>query len=165
MTPPGSGKTQTIDPSLTSGVLLLVVAAVYYAATLEIPISTLSDEVGPQGLPTILAGLLAVLGVALAARAVLQRRADQAVARSTEDEQGSLPRALGFLGIGVGYIVVAPVLGYVPAVALLIAAVALYEGVRPSWRVGAIALAGAVGFWLTFVKLLGVAQPTSLLLG
>ena len=153
-----------IDRDLASGILLLVVAVAYYAVTVRIPISTLSDEVGPQGLPTILAVLLAVLGAALALRGAFKRRAVQTGTGSSDDEEGTLPRALGFLGIGAGYILIAPVLGYVPAVALLIAAIAVYEGVRPSWRVGAVALAGAVGFWLTFVKLLGVVQPTSFLL-
>ena len=72
-----------------------------------------------------------------------------------------MPRALGFLAIGVGYILAAPLLGYAPAVALLIGVVALYEGMAPSWRIMAVACAGGVLFWLLFVALLGVEQPAS----
>jgi Na+-transporting NADH:ubiquinone oxidoreductase subunit NqrB len=53
-------------------------------------------------------------------------------------------------------------LGYVPAIILLIAAVALYEGIRPSWRVLAVAAGGAALFWLLFVVLLGAPQPRGL---
>jgi hypothetical protein len=60
---------------------------------------------------------------------------------------------------------VAPLVGYAAAVALLIAVVAVYEGVAPSWRVPAVAVAGAALYWLTFVALLGVEQPTSRFFG
>jgi hypothetical protein len=70
---------------------------------------------------------------------------------------------LGLLGIAAAYIVVAPLVGYGVALALMIAAVAMYEGMRPSWRMAVVAAAGALAFWLLFVQLLGVEQPTGLL--
>jgi ABC-type cobalamin transport system permease subunit len=57
---------------------------------------------------------------------------------------------------------VAPLVGFGPALALLIAAIALYEGAVPSWRMALVAVAGALAFWLLFVQLLGVEQPRSL---
>ena len=72
-------------------------------------------------------------------------------------------RAFGLLGIGALYIPAALLLGYVPALFLLIAGIALYERAKLSWRMGAIAAAGAVLFWLLFVALLGVRQPQSIL--
>jgi hypothetical protein len=57
---------------------------------------------------------------------------------------------------------VAPLVGFGAGLALLIAAVAVYEGMRLSWRLAVVAAAGALGFWLLFVRLLGVEQPASM---
>jgi ABC-type cobalamin transport system permease subunit len=54
-------------------------------------------------------------------------------------------------------------MGFGPARALLIAAIATYEGMKPSWRMAAVAVSGALVFWLLFVQLLGVEQPVSIL--
>ena len=70
-------------------------------------------------------------------------------------------RALGLLAIAAGYVVLAPLVGYAVALALLIASVAAYEGMTLSWRLAAVAAGGAVVFWLLFVQLLGVEQPQS----
>ncbi len=82
-----------------------------------------------------------------------------------EDERASLPRALTFAGLGVGYMVIAPWVGFAVAIALLVMATALFEGARLSWRLGAVAAAVGLGFWLVFVRFLGVEQPISRLIG
>jgi hypothetical protein len=46
---------------------------------------------------------------------------------------------------------------------LLLFAVPLYEGLRLSWRVPAVAAGGAAVFYVLFVIVLGVRQPESLL--
>jgi putative tricarboxylic transport membrane protein len=141
---------------LIASALLLVVAALYYAATVQIPVSTLGGAVGPHVFPTVLALLLGVLGISLGLRTLLSRRA---VAGAQGENEASPLRALGLLGIAALYIPAAIVLGYVPAILLLIAAIALYEGAKLSWRIGAIAAGGALFFWLLFVEFLGVRQP------
>ena len=120
---------------LIGSIALLGIAAAYYAASTTIFSSTLADEVGADGIPVLLAALLA---------------------------EAPALRALGLLGIGALYILVVQILGYFPTIALLIGAVALYEGMRPSWRLVAVALGGAVFFWLLFVMVLGIRQPTGL---
>jgi hypothetical protein len=55
------------------------------------------------------------------------------------------------------------VLGYAPALLLLLLAVMLYEGMRPSWRMFAVAIGGAALFWFLFEFVLGVRQPEGLL--
>jgi hypothetical protein len=154
-----------MNRDVLSGAILLAVAGAYYWATLQIPESSLSDEVGAQGLPKILAALLAALALLIIVRGLAMERKRQLAVRSDTLEEGtsSPGRALGFLAIAAGYVIVAPVVGFAPALALLIAAVAIYEGMRPSWRLGLVAIAGAVAFWLLFVQLLGVEQPASLL--
>src|SRR3712207_2942533 len=57
------GTQPLMNKHVLSRVILLVGAGAYYWATLQIPNSSLSDEVGAQGLPRILAFLLAGLAV------------------------------------------------------------------------------------------------------
>jgi putative tricarboxylic transport membrane protein len=150
--------------ALGGGVLLLL-AATYYWATLQIADSSLSDEVGAQGLPRILAFLLTGLALLILVRGFLVSRKRMATDTETADDPDTSPRrALGFLAIAAGYVLVSPLVGYGPALAILIAAVALYEGTKPSWRMAAVAVGGAVVFWILFVQLLGVEQPSSALL-
>ena len=151
-----------------AGALLLALAAGYHAATLRIQTSSLADAVGPDGLPRLLAATLAVVGAALAAKGLwLARRQAPSVpeADGDDDPPATLPRALGFLAIGAGYMLLAPWTGYALGLALVIGAVALYERAAPSPLLLAVAVGGGVGFWLIFVKLLGVEQPVSRLLG
>jgi putative tricarboxylic transport membrane protein len=151
-----------MNKDVLSGIILLVVAALYYAATLQIAESSLSDEVGAQGLPRILAALLAGVAVLIIARGVIMARKPLRATPVQADDEAPPRRALGFLAIAAGYVVVAPLVGFAPALALLIAAVAIYEGAVPSWRTAVVAVAGALAFWLLFVQLLGVEQPRSL---
>jgi hypothetical protein len=155
-----------MNRDVLSGAILLIVAGAYWWATLQIPDSSLSDEVGAQGMPRILAVLLALLAALIIVRGLVIARKPAAAGQA--DDQGEaeapLPRALGFLAIAAGYIVVAPLVGFAPALALLIAVVALYEGMRLSWRLAVVAALGALGFWLLFVRLLGVEQPASMFL-
>jgi putative tricarboxylic transport membrane protein len=156
-----------INRDSLAALLLLAVAGLYYQATLAIPSSSLSDAVGADGLPKLLTAALALVALALVVKGALAaRRAAPVVSAADAGEERATPlRALGFIAIGVGYMIVAPWTGYLVAVALLIVAVAVYEGERPSLKLTAIAAAGGVGFWLVFVKLLGVEQPMSRLLG
>jgi putative tricarboxylic transport membrane protein len=151
-----------------AGALLLALAGGYHVATQRIPVSSLSDAVGPDGLPKLLAAALALVAAALIVKGLWLGLGAHTVRADDEEEDeppAALPRALGFLAIGVGYMVVAPWTGYAIGVALLIAAVALYERAAPSVTMLAVAAGGGIAFWLIFVKLLGVEQPVARLLG
>lgn len=152
-----------MNKDILSGGVLLAVAGFYYLETRQIAHSSLEDGVGADGLPVVLAILLAGLAVLLILRTFILASPSGGAAAASGEYHAKLPRALGLLAIAGGYAVVAPIVGYVPALVLLIAAVALYEGARPSWRLAVIAVLGAGGFWLFFVWLLGVEQPSSLL--
>ncbi len=151
---------------ILSGGVILAVAGAYYLGTRQILHSRLEDGVGADGLPLILSVLLAGLGVLLILRSLLVSRSKTTAGDSPAAENGeyhsTLPRALGLLAIAAGYALIAPLVGYLPAIALLIAAIAIYEGMQPSWSLAVTAIAGAVGFWLLFVWFLGVEQPTSM---
>jgi hypothetical protein len=144
---------------LVCSAILLCVAALYYLATTSIQTSTLEDEIGPRGLPTVLAALLAMVAIVIGVRALI---APSSAARTKEVEAHWL-RAIGMLAIGALYIPVATVLGYWPALALLLLVVPLYERMKPSWRMFAVAAGGATFFWLLFDVVLGVRQPEGLL--
>ena len=159
-----------MNRDLVAGAVLLAIAGAYYNTIGDIAESTLSDEVGAAGLPRLLAGLLALIAVVMMARALLtalkSRKAVATPRGSDEDEEenASVPRAAGLLLIGAGYVVLLPFAGYVVCVALLIAAVALYEGAARSWVIPAAAIGGATLYWAIFVKLLGVHQPAGILI-
>lgn len=152
-----------------SGLVLLALAGAYYWATGAIPDSTLSDEVGAVGLPRALTIALAVLGLILLVRSLLAPKpveANRVPAEEDDEEQDArLPRAVGFLLFGAAYVLLLPYIGYFLGVALLIAAVALFEGAPRRWTVPVAALGGALLYWAVFVKLLGVNQPVGLLFG
>lgn len=154
-----------MSKDLTSGVVLLAIAGTYYTWSTQIADSTLSDEVGAGGLPQVLSVILAILAVILIARALLVARLRTAAAAGSDDEDDNarLPRAIGFLLFGAAYIFLLPFVGYIIATALMIGAVALYEGAPRTWVVVAAAIGGGVFYWAVFVKLLGVHQPMGLI--
>jgi len=149
---------------LFASIGLLLIAAAYYAATTTIQQSTLGDDepVGPTGLPTMLAVLLAIIAIVLGARALLNAPA-RPKPDDDEEAEAPWPRSLGLLALGALYLPLAYVLGYPLALFLLIAGVALYEGLRPDWRVFAVAVGGALFFWFIFDFVLGVRQPEGIL--
>jgi putative tricarboxylic transport membrane protein len=152
-----------MDKDGWSGIVLLVLAAAYYWASGAIPNSTLEDEVGAVGLPHALAGALALLGLILLVRAVRSARTSVAGGDEDGERDAKFPRAIGFLAFGAAYVLMLPYVGYLAGVALLIGAVALYEGAPRRWTIPAAAIGGAVLYWAVFVKLLGVNQPVGTL--
>jgi len=145
---------------LAGSAILLIIAALYYAASTQIASSTLEDKVGPRALPSVIAALLVLIAVIIAIRTIV---AAPVPVSGEKDAEAPWPRALGMLMIGAMYIPAAGVLGYWPALLLLLIAVPLYEGMKLSWRVGAVALGGATFFWLLFNYVLGVQQPEGIL--
>ena len=57
-----------MNGDVAAGLGLLLLAGLYLAQTFDLQQSSLSDEVGPGGLPLMLAVLLAFLAAVLAAR-------------------------------------------------------------------------------------------------
>jgi putative tricarboxylic transport membrane protein len=156
-----------VSKDTITGALLLALSAGYYWLTRDIPSSSLSDEVGADGLPKVLALVLAIVATLLAGKGLVAARKPvtvSAVANEDEDEHAALPRALGFIVLGIGYMVVAPLVGFVIGIALLIVAVAIYEREPLTPKLLAVAAAGGLGYWLVFVRFLGTEQPLSTLL-
>lgn len=145
---------------LAGSAILLIVAALYYAASTQILSSTLEDQVGPRALPSVIAALLVMIALIIGIRTII---AAPVPVSGEKDAEAPWPRALGMLTIGAMYIPAAGVLGYWPALLLLLIAVPLYEGMKLSWRVTAVALGGAAFFLVLFNYILGVQQPEGIL--
>ena len=147
---------------LVSSAILLVIAGLYYLAATDISTSTLEDEVGPRGLPVVLAALLAMVAILIGTRALVTV---PVAGEAPKDAEAPWPRAIGMWLIGAAYIPVADFLGYWLALLLLIFVVAIYEGMKLSWRPLVVAMGGATFFWLLFDVLLGVRVPEARLFG
>jgi hypothetical protein len=148
---------------LACSLTLLAVAGIYYALASDIGETALADEIGPAGLPLIYAAVLAGLGVLIGLGVVLRHGLGSGKAAPARGSAIGpllqLRRAAGALGIGVGYLLVVPVIGYPFAIALLIGAMAVYQGERPTARLALVACAGAAALFVLFDLVLGVPMP------
>jgi putative tricarboxylic transport membrane protein len=159
--------------NLIGGVATIAIGGAYLAMAFTIRASALSDSVGPAGFPKLLAWIAIGLGAILCGQAFLALRARPAgvpapaAPHAPTEGRGSLDgllRAGGMLAIGIGYLLIVRYLGYIASIALLIVASALYLGTPFSWRVIAIGIAGAVVYYIVFDLILGIPQPTGLLM-
>lgn len=142
---------------------IVALATAYWLAADAIPSSPLSGTVGADGLPKTLAWVLGGLAALLGARAAATCRRLGPPARPdpvvrAEARRRHL-RALGMLGLGVGYVLVVPYLGYALAVFALGVGTALYNGAPRTWRLVAGGAVGAALFYLLFVQALGIPLP------
>jgi putative tricarboxylic transport membrane protein len=137
----------------------LALAVAYYTAADALPRSLLADGVGADGVPKLLAAVLAVLSIALGARSLLV-----GASATAADDPGLRRhlRALGVAVLGAAFVGVAPVLGYPLALGLLVLAATLYYGAAPRPQVVIYAAGTAAILWLIFARGLGVALPAGL---
>ena len=159
---------------LAASAILLIVAVAYYVASIRLGRTALSDAVGPAGLPRVYAIALTALAVTIGLNAWLIDRFGSAAdalpseqgkrvdrrSAETHDASHRLRRAGGVVAIGIGYLIIVSLIGYPLAMALMIAAVAVYQGERPRLRTLLIAGAGATALYVLFDIVLGVALPT-----
>jgi len=150
---------------LGSGIAMLGVAALVWRESEGIPISFLDDAVTARGFPHLLAYALALFALALIVQSLVvlaRHRPPAGESLSDPETRRRHGMAIGLLAIAVGYVLAAPVIGYVLAAALLIAAAAWWQGARLHWSIAPAALAGALVLWAIFVRLLGIQLPPGL---
>lgn len=140
------------------GLAALLLAGAYWALADDLPISLLSDAVGPGGVPVAIAMLMAVAGVVLILRSLVgaPREAPPSPAHG---------RAAGLLALLAAYVVAVPFIGYPLALGLLAGAIALYAGARPGLGLAAFAIGIGVLFWFGFVRVMGIPFPAGTLFG
>ena len=145
-----------MNGNVVFGCAMLAVAVGYYALAAAIPDTTLADAVGPAGLPRAYAVVLAALSIVL----ILTSRGSRS-SRLTID-RARLKRVAGLLLIGVLYVAAVEWVGYIVAIASLIAATTYYQGGRLDRHVAMVAIGGALFFWFLFVIVLRIPQPSGL---
>ena len=150
-----------MNRDILSGLVMFGMSAAYYYGGAVLPTSILDTAVSSSTFPKMLGGAGMILSAVLVVQGVRQlRAADAAAGQPVSAEEWLRHRkALGLLLIASGYLVVLEFLGYVIALLALIPAVAVFHGVRPGKTLAIVTLAGAVLFWLFFVKLLGIHMP------
>jgi hypothetical protein len=172
-----------VNRDIILGSATLVLAGGYYLAAADIPQTLLSDAIGPAGLPTIYALVLAALSLILIVGSSPRRRVQKDPAylerepipdpRYRIPDPGSpipdprsripdLRRVAGMLTIGVVYVIAVPWLGYMPSLVGLIMGTTYYQGGIVNRQVVVVAVSGAIFFWLLFVLLLRIPQPSGL---
>lgn len=144
------------------GLAALIIAGVYAFFSFGIAHSFLADPVGAAGLPKLYAIVLGLLALLLLGRSLNGNARD---AKTTEEHGDRVPasrhlRATGLLLPGAAYLLVISSLGYFSAIFLLIIAVALYAGARPSLRLVSISIVGAFGLWVIFQWLFNIPLPS-----
>jgi putative tricarboxylic transport membrane protein len=150
----------TRDAAVAVG--LIGIAGLYWLGADQIKVSRLEGIIGAQAVPKSLAVCLAILSALLIAQDLWRgRRTAGAVGVEADEASGPYAhlRALGMLLIGVGYLALVATIGYVPAVALLVVATALYLGESWSVRLAVVALGLALLYYVIFVRLLGIPLP------
>lgn len=149
-----------LRPDALAAMALLAFSIVLWVGAGSLPQSRLGGGVGADGLPKVLAGLLAILSVVLLVQTLVVKPAPAA-----EPKDGTWSdhlRAAGIFGIGALVFLALPVLGYAVTVALLLIAMALFHHRRLSARLVFFCAIAAGAFYLLFVQLLSVRMPVGL---
>lgn len=147
---------------LIVGVVLIVLAILYWFGADHIPKSILEGGIGADALPKMLGITLGLLSLILVLQSTLAARAAKASgAEDTSRKSGWLTHkyALGMLCIGIGYVVLVEFVGYVCAIAYLLAAVTLLAGGASRKILISFSVLGAIFFWALFVYALEIRQP------
>jgi putative tricarboxylic transport membrane protein len=135
-------------------------AAACWIGSSRLQKSLLSDAFGADGLPRGLAVVLAVVSTLIAVRALWVHR--RAASDLSPDATTSLEhaRALGILAIGAAYVILTPLIGYLPGAALVLIVTTLYYGAPPRLSLFVVSVAGATFLWFLFARVLSVSMPT-----
>ncbi|MDG2316122.1 MAG: tripartite tricarboxylate transporter TctB family protein [Gammaproteobacteria bacterium] len=147
---------------LICSLVLLIIAAGYYFFTSSIGTSALSDEVGAAGLPTVYSIGLAGVALVLGLQALLRWLIIGSQAKTSTESPDFLRmflRAGGVLAIGIVYLLIVNIVGYVIALLLVLMAMLFYLGEGVGRQTILAAVIGAGFFWVLFDRLLGIPTP------
>jgi putative tricarboxylic transport membrane protein len=141
---------------------LIGCAGLYWLGADQIRVSRLEGIVGAQAVPKGLAVSLAILSALMLAHDLWRARRVVGVEAGEISGPHAHLRAGGMLLIGVGYLALVGTIGYVPAVALLVVATALYLGQSWSIKLGFLAIGLGFLYYVIFVRLLGIPLPAGI---
>jgi hypothetical protein len=146
---------------VVAGTAVAALGAFALVTALNLAFLSRSGVPGPGFFPTLLSGLLVVLGALLAVTSLRGRP----VARDT-DEPRPRDRVLRAGAVWLCFAVSVPVLtvlGFVPAMAILIAVLLFGVERRWNWRPLLVAVLVPVGVYELFVHVLTIPLPTGLI--
>lgn len=147
-----------------AGVALIILAVCYWLGADAIKQSVLGGTIGADALPKMLGVTLGVLSLIMILQNMLVARKaqrDAAVDGAPRESFFMKPhlRAAGMLLIGIGYVVLVEIVGYIPGIAYLLGAVVLFVGGASRRTIILFAVIGAILFWAFFVYVLDIRQP------
>jgi hypothetical protein len=155
-----------MDRDLVSGLIGFAIALVYLSAAADIPTSAIGDSVGAAGFPHMLGYTMAAVSALFVGFRLWMLRAGAPRFAPPDGVFASPARAFasaaGTVAICALFIFMFEPLGYLPAIALLILGLCLYQGLRFDVRLLAIAVGGSVALWLLFAQLLSVRMPAGI---
>ena len=157
-----------MDKDMAAGLFLIALGAIYYFMADAIPRSLLSDRVGADGFPKLLAVGLMAFSAVLVIQSLLRNRVssvqhEEEVRQEEGDGDGyKFRKAAGMLSIGIAYLLIVSFAGYVVSIALLLTAALLYQGEPVSKKMLLTAVLGGVFFWVFFVIALRTPMPAGI---
>jgi putative tricarboxylic transport membrane protein len=156
-----SGDTNDAHPphrDVLTGVLAVVFGWFYRQQAHSIENSLLSDEVGAGGVPGAIGAFFCLVGLALIVKGLWYVAKTPAV-ESTPTDWRKHGMALSLLMVLAFYVLVLPVIGYMLAVALMMAMVAWLAGSKQHRTVILMAVIGGPSLWVLFDQVLRVRMP------
>lgn len=164
------------------GLVTGIGAVAYWRVADDIPISPLDGAVNATVMPKALATAMFVFSVLLILRALVieavairaARKAAAAadpkpVAEAAVEGHVFTPRqhlkAAGVLAIGIAYLLLLPIIGYIPGIFLLVTVLSIYIGARPGLMPVAVGAAIALAFFGLFKLILGIPMPAGIFAG
>jgi len=150
-----------LNKDQAAGLFLIALGVIYYKLASRLPRSLISDRVGAEGFPKLLALALIIFSVILILQSFIRK-----LGRTAPETEESSPKswrtfahAGGMLSLGFGYLLIVSRVGYLLSIALLLAAALRYQKEPLSSRVLLTALLGGVFFWAFFVYALRTPMP------
>lgn len=144
---------------IASGVFLIVVGAVTFAAALQIR-SAIGGMLHPATLPVILAGVLVVGGAWLIVRARAHAYTDQPIEWPSREGWRNWGVALAMMML---YAALMPPLGFLLTTFVFVTAFIWYFGKSKTWVAFAWGLGAALFIYVLFIWLLQMAFPSGIL--
>jgi hypothetical protein len=153
---------------VVAGTAVAVLGAFALVTALNLAFLSDSGGPGPGMFPTLLSGLLVVLGVVLGVTSLRKRPATEPDTGAEAQEPGETGRArvLRAGTVWLCFLIAVPVLtflGFVPAMVILIALLLFGVERRLNWKSLVVAVVVPVGVYELFVHLLSIPLPTGVI--
>ncbi|MFT7440990.1 MAG: putative tricarboxylic transport membrane protein, partial [Sulfitobacter sp.] len=151
-----------LSRDFVGGIATIIIGGFYLSLAYDLRSSALDDIVGPGGMPRAYGWAMVFLGLALCLATLLttwRKNLDD----QWKDQGRRILWAAGLLAIGICYLLIVNVVGYLVSMVMLIAATMVYHGERPSLKVLGTSVFGGTMLWALFVFVLGVHMPPGLL--